>query len=62
MPGFFRFKMIIGKRGMKSIADGSSGIEKGGKKILRRKGVVVAILAENSIENASYSLEMGEAR
>lgn len=35
MPGFFRFKMISKKRGMKSITDRGSSIEKGGKQILR---------------------------
>lgn len=57
MPGFFRFKMISKKRGMKSITDRGSSIEKGGKQILRRKSIVVAVLAEISIENLSYFLE-----
>lgn len=57
MPGFFRFKRISEKRGMKSITYRGSSIEKGGKQILRRKSIVVAVLAEISIENLSYSLE-----
>lgn len=57
MPGFFRFKMISEKRGMKSITYRGSSIEKGGKQILRRKGFCAAVLAEISIENISYSLE-----
>lgn len=57
MPGFFRFKMISKKRGMKSITDRGSSIEKGGKQILRRKGFCAAVLAEIFIENLSYSLE-----
>lgn len=35
MPGFFRFKMISEKRGMKSITDRGTSIEKGGEKIMQ---------------------------
>ncbi len=47
MPGFFRFKMISEKRGMKSITYRGSSIEKGGKQILRRKGALTIVLIIN---------------